>query len=222
MTPHVLILVPVLKRPHRVVPLLDSIERSTPMPWDVLFIPDPDDDGEIEAIEQATQAFGERRVDYSCCEGGWATKLNHALRTDVAPRYFLGADDLEFQPGWLEAADALLSDTIGVVGTNDLCNPRVMSGEHATHFLVADWYARLGTADDPSVLLHEGYHHNFVDNEFIGTARHRNAYAFAEASHVKHLHPMNGTAENDEVYVKGQAGWTHDKRLARERQHLWT
>ena len=49
---------------------------------------------------------------------------------------FAGADDLNFHPGWDTAALAVMDGWVQVVGTNDLLNPYVTAGLHATHYLV--------------------------------------------------------------------------------------
>jgi hypothetical protein len=211
----VAILVPVLRRPHRVKPLLDSIAAATPTPYRVLFLCDPNDAAELRAV-RATDA------DFLDCGGKYSAKINLGVRLTQEPLIFLGADDLEFHPGWLEAAAGRLTDTIGVVGTNDLGNRRVIAGEHATHSLVARWYAELGTIDRSDWLLHEGYDHNFVDNEFVETAKSRHAWAFARDSIVEHLHPLWGKGEPDEIYDKGMAHFRADRRHFVHRVPLWT
>jgi hypothetical protein len=46
-----------------------------------------------------------------------------------------------------------------------------MAGRHSTHSLVTrDYVERFGTIDEAGVVLHEGYPHEFVDDEFVQTA----------------------------------------------------
>lgn len=215
---NVAVLVPVLRRPHRVRPLLASLGRATPRGrWTAYFICDPDDDEEMAAV-----AAERPRRPMCVCRGNYAQKINHAARLTQEPLIFLGADDLHFHPGWLQAAAALLSDTIGVVGTNDLANRRVIDGEHSTHSLVARWYANLGTIDEPGKLLHEGYPHEFVDDEFVATAKHRGAYAHAHDSLVEHLHPMVGKAPMDDLYAAQHQRMRVGRRIYRRRRSMWT
>lgn len=213
----VAILVPMLGRGDRVGPLLDSIAASTPEPHEIVFLCTPEDDA-VDAVQSAGHepilVAPQKRGDY-------ARKIQAGVDATTAPLIFTGAIDLRFHPGWLEAAAALLSDTVGVVGTNDLCNPRVMSGQHATHFLVARWYVALGTIDEPGVLMHHGYVHEYVDDELVATARHRDAYAFAEASHVQHLHPMDGVTPTDDLYRAQGARMTLSRHHYQRRRRLW-
>ncbi len=135
---------------------------------------------------------------------------------------FLGADDLRFHRGWLAAAQAALGPGIGVVGTNDLGNPRVMAGEHATHFLVTREYADRGLIDGKPGLLFEGYAHEYCDDELVGTAKHRGAWAFAEGSRVEHLHPTYGKAPMDASYAAQRQRMRASVVLFRQRRRLWT
>lgn len=208
------ILVPVLRRPHRVAPLLDSISAATPAPYRVLFIADPDDHEEHDAVRETG---GELLI----VDGNYARKINAGVESTSERLLFLGADDLHFHPGWLDAAQARLTRRIGVVGTNDLGNSRVIAGRHATHFLVSRPYTKLGTVDERGKLLHEGYHHNFVDNEFVSTAKHRHAWAHAGDAIVEHLHPHWGKSDNDATYVRGQSQFDRDRRLFQRRRPLW-
>lgn len=212
----VAILVPVLRRPHRVTPLIDSIRGGTRRARIVL-LPDPDDRAEREAIK------ADGRADQVVpLRGNYAQKINCGVRLTDEPYVFLGADDLDFHPGWFEAAYSQMSERVGVVGTNDLGSPRVMRGEHSTHCLVARWYAELGAIDEPDKLLHEGYLHEYVDDELVGTAKHRGAWTFAEDSHVEHLHPAWGKAEPDALYRQQKRRMRKSRHHYLRRQELWT
>jgi hypothetical protein len=207
------ILTPVLGRPHRVAPLLESVRASTPAAR-VLFIPDPDDGPERFAIREA----GAEELPVA---GGYAAKINAGVAHTSEPLVFIGADDLTFQPGWLEAATAKLRREVEVVGVNDLIPRRSVRAGHATHFLMTRAYAQrpaLGCVTGP---LFEGYDHSFTDDELIATARKRGAYAYAPAAHVQHHHPMAG-GDDDDIYRKGRARFAQDRRLFQRRAKLWT
>lgn len=213
----VAILVPMLRRAHRVTPLLDSIAATAPQAR-VVFVCSPGDAGVLEAVaghEHITVA-GPKPGDY-------ARKINAAVRHTTEPLVFMAADDLKFHPGWLEAATDQLGDGVGVVGTNDLGSKRVMAGEHSTHSLVTRAYIeRFGTIDQRGVALHEGYPHEFVDDELVQTAMARGAWAFAPDSIVEHLHPSWGKAPTDELYEQQAKRMRAGRRIYRRRQRLWT
>lgn len=208
------VLVPVLGRPHRVAPILDSALAWTPNA-DVLFIANPDDLEELAELEA-------QGANWITVDGGYATKINEGIRRTSSPLIFTGADDLLFHPGWFEAAKACLTDTVGCVGTQDLCNPRVLAGEHATHFLLARWYCELGTIDGLPGAMYEGYPHEYLDDELVKTAKHRGAWAFAADSIVEHLHPDAGKAPMDDLYSARPQRMRIGARIHRQRAHLWT
>lgn len=217
----VAILVPVLRRPHRIRPLLESIESATPEPHRVLFIASPDDGPTHDTLRGVGAEWFCLDASYEG-QGDYARKINAGYRHTTEPLIFCGADDLHFHPAWFERARARLRSRVGVVGTNDLGNPRVRSGRHATHSLVTRAYAdRYGTIDEPGKILHEGYQHEYVDDELVATAKHRRAWAFAEDSIVEHLHVMWGKAPMDDLYAAHPARMTASRPLYRERQRLW-
>lgn len=212
------ILVPVLGRPHRVEPLLTSIEAATPEAH-VVFLCDPDDEPEHDAIT-AARRLRDLNVTMLCEGGNYAHKINVGVRSTTEPLIFLGADDIDPHPGWFEAALALL-DRASVIGTADLCNRRVMRGEHSTHTLLTREYAERGTIDDQGCVLHEGYVHEYVDDEFIATAKHRGEFAFAPGAVVEHLHPMAGKAPVDALYAGMNQRMRQGRKLFAKRRALW-
>lgn len=216
------IIVPMLGRAHRVQPVVESIAANTPEPHSVVFVCSDRDHEVLAEVCRLEQMFF--TLPYTSI-GDYARKIHAAMRRAPAEitSFFTGADDLQFHAGWLAAALAALTGPIGVVGTQDLCNPRVIAGEHATHFLVARWYVEQhGTIDGTGLLFHEGYWHECVDDELVGTAKHRGAYAFAADSIVEHLHPMAGKAPMDDMYAQQRVRLREGRRIFRQREHLWT
>lgn len=212
---NVAVLIPVLRRPHRVRPVLESIRDTAPGAR-VLFIADADD-----LLEQV--ALKEAGADWIAPGGNYARKINAGITHTTEALVFTGADDLNFHSGWLQAATAKLKPGIGVVGTNDMCNGRVLKGIHSTHSLAARWYIEeFGTIDEPGRLLHEGYPHEFVDDELVATARHRGMYAHAHDSLVEHMHPDAAKAPMDDLYSARPQRMRLGRRIYRRRSHLWT
>lgn len=211
------ILVPMLGRPHRVDPLLDSIEEATPAAR-VLFLTTPCDTAVTDAIDRR----GAERLEVAYrSRGDYARKINAGHQRTTEPLLFLAACDLHFHRGWFEACLQVMSAGVGVVGTNDLTNRRTMSGAHSTHSLVARWYADLGLIDGTPGVLHEGYPHEFVDDELVGTAKHRGAWAHAVDAHVEHLHPMGGKAPMDDLYAAQRDRMARGRREFARRRRLW-
>lgn len=214
----VVVLIPVLNRPHRVATMIQDVAASLSTPYRLLFVVDHRDGPELRALrrEDADHVV----VDFR--RRSYARKINDGIVNSTEPLIFTAADDLHFHSGWLEAACALLSDKIDVVGTNDLLNPRVMAGEHSTHTLVRRSYVKqFGTVERRGQLLYEGYPHEYCDDELVGTAKMRGRFASATGSIVEHLHPYNGGAPIDGTYRKGWSGRTVGQRLIERRRHLW-
>ncbi len=205
-----------LGRPHRVRPLLDSIRDTSDAR--VVFVCSPGDDEVLRTVEELPHLI----VD-GPFPGDYARKINRGISNTAEPLIFMGACDLKFHPGWLEAATAQLAPGVGVVGTNDLGSTRVMAGEHSTHSLVTRDYVRdFGTIDTPGIALHEGYPHEYVDDEFVQTAMFRGAFAFAEDSHVEHLHPAWGKAPTDDLYDQQRYRMRAGRKVFLRRRRLWT
>lgn len=214
----VVVIIPMLSRAHRVGPVIESLRATCPN-GRALFVCSPDD----TPVHRAIDAIGEERIEVlGPMPGDYARKINAGYRHSNEPLIFLAADDLLFHTGWFEAAVAQLAVGIGVVGTNDLGSPRVIAGEHATHSLVTrDYCDRFGTIDGAGAVLTEVYPHEFVDDEFVGTAKHRGAWAFAFDSHVEHLHPAWRKAPTDALYSRTLSLRPAGRAIFRQREHMW-
>lgn len=222
MSPKIVIVIPVLRRPHRAQLVINSILETTPIDVArVLFVATPGDDAEIEAC-RATGA-DVSVLGHGVRPGDYARKINSAYLQTDEPLIFLGADDLQFHHGWYEAIVPHVEDGFGVIGTNDLGNSRVMRGEHATHCVVTREYVdEFGTIDKPDKILHEQYVHEYCDDELVGTAKFRNKWSFAPDSIVEHLHPLWGKAPTDELYDAQQSRMRQSKALFQARRRLWS
>lgn len=216
-------LFPVLGRPHRVAPLLESLCASV---CDVqlvpLFLLSPDDPREKEAVMESGANFCQ--VSWPAGYADWARKINLGYKETHEPWLLLGADDLTFDYRWADEALRVAAETgKRVIGTNDMANPTTMRGIHSTHPLVARSYAdELGTIDGPGQVVTEEYSHQGVDTELVETAIYRGEWAFATQSRVRHHHPIyDRTVPMDETYRKGQATSRQDAVLFQQRRPLW-
>lgn len=214
----VAILVPVLARPRNAAPLLEGLRATTEAR--VVFLVQKHDRRERMALERARFRYDNVDVvvvPFHHGHGDYARKINHGVDATTEEWLFQAADDLLFHQGWLEEALRMADETgRRVIGTNDMCNPRVMSGRHSTHTLVHRSYIEeVGTVDEPGRMLHEGYWHNFVDDELVVTAQYRREFVPAKQAYVQHLHPNCGKAEMDATYESGlnQARFTADRQL---------
>lgn len=218
------LLIPVLDRPRRVLPLVESAAEATNRAGSIpVFICSPGDDAEIRAVVDAQAEL--IIVPWEAGKGDYARKLNHAMPLCAeaydAEWLFLGADDLLFQSRWLDRClDRNRRTGACVIGTNDLGNSRTVAGHHSTHSLVHRDYLECGSVDGPE-LLHEGYWHNYVDDEFVQTAMWRNTYSHARDARVEHLHPDWGKGGMDDTYRRGKAHFNDDRAYYWSRKHLW-
>jgi hypothetical protein len=215
----VAVLLPVLNRPERAQIVVDSIrdadDRAQPV-----FLCSPGDDAEIAAVNAT--GVPAIVVPWPPGHGDWAKKINLAFRLLAHEWFLFGADDLRFHAGWLEAClQQHVRSSACVIGTNDMGNARVLAGHHSTHPLVHRDYLECGTADDDGIVLHEGYIHQFTDDEFVQTALVRRTFSFARTAYVEHLHPHWGKGQDDETYRLGNAGFAQDQLLYNQRKHLW-
>lgn len=211
-----------LTRAHRVDPLIESIRHATTVDHTIVFICTEGDTDVIAAVA----AHDDVRLEVIPPNerGDYAKKINHGYRVTDEPALFLGADDLRFHRGWFETASRHFRHPhVGVVGTQDRANHRVRRGLHATHPLVARSYVqRYGTIDEDDLVLHEGYLHEFVDDEFVETAKARKAFVFEHHSIVEHLHPTVGKAPWDPLYQAQGARMRQDRAVFNARRPLWT
>lgn len=221
------IIIPVLNRPHRAAAVSSSIFANSEVEIELFFVCSPGDSSEIDAC----RATGEEVivVPWEAGGGDFAKKQNLAYTYTTAAYVLLGADDLDFEPGWdVRALNVAQRSHAGVIGTNDDANPLVKRGRHATHPLVSrDYIDTVGGTwhDGPGIIYHEGYAHQYVDTELVGAAMARGEWAFAPTSIVRHLHPMYphrgiGRTPMDDTYRKALGDAHDDKMIFVERQAL--
>lgn len=213
-TEEVDVIIPVLHRPQNIAPLMESLRASTGLAT-AYFVCEHDDEAEIAEV---VRWGGVALTDPKCHT--FAEKVNFAHQETSAPWLLLCGDDVRFRPGWLDhAQDVGQRYKANVVGTNDLANPRVTRGEHATHPMVRRSYIEeLGASwDGPGIVCHQGYHHWCVDDEIVTAAKMRGTFQPALGSQVEHLHPIAGTADDDEVYRLGSLHAEKDRKLFDQR-----
>lgn len=208
------VIVPALHRPQNVAKLMRSLRASTGLAT-ATWVCEPDDEEQIRTVrEEGGNVLLEA--------GSFAHKVNTAYHKTTAPWMLLVGDDVQFVAGWYDRAIQVAKrNDANVIATNDLLNPRVMRGEHATHPLIRRSYVEETGAswDGPGVVCHEGYGHNFVDNEITMAAKLRGTFQAALGSHVPHFHPLSGKVPTDNVYRLGQRSFAADQALYERRLH---
>lgn len=235
--------VPLWRRVANIDRVRVSFRDATP-DGRLLFVASRDDHGVVDALTERRAGLPDWALDDGSTvlwldgpggePGDYARKINAGYRASTEPFIFTGADDLLFRPGWREAALREMTSPsypqrgggfpygVGVVGTVDLCNDRTMRGEHSTHSLVARWYADEGACvDQDHVIYHEGYWHEYCDDELVRTAMSRGAWAHAAESVVEHVHMLRDASLDDETYRHGRRASRLSRRLFLRRRALW-
>lgn len=202
------IIVPVMKRPKNASTFMESLKRHTDMDKvRVYAIADFADDATISAWEQmgAYVILADRGETF-------AAKVNQGYEITCEPWLLFVGDDVIFHAGWHEAATATAGDGYSVIAIND--GTRDDLDELATHAMMRRSYIDdVGASlEGPGTVAWQGYHHWCPDLEWSLLARDRGVYAAAHDSHVEHMHPNFGKADEDEVYKKGQATSRWDRR----------
>jgi glycosyltransferase involved in cell wall biosynthesis len=149
--------------------------------------------------------------EYRGCSRAWNDALSHAVGDPVV----LAADDLDFRPGWLDAAFERLhtafEDGWGMVGFND---GHTNNADWSTHYMVS---RRLIVEAFGGVIAWEHYRHSFNDLEASERAKRAGRYAWAEDAHVHHQHWLFGDRRQDETDTKNLGGWGESEREYRQR-----
>jgi len=160
----------------------------------------------------------------------FAENLNYQLKRSMADWVLVVGDDVEFTPGWFEAA-AEVSTTADVIGTNDardgeVRNPDVAAGRHADHFFVRREYIdQLGAClDGPGSFMPEAYRHWYTDREVIQLAKARGVFVMAPECRIIHHHPGydgdEAARQADETYMAAVESSDDDRRTFLERAPL--
>jgi hypothetical protein len=148
---------------------------------------------------------------YRGCSRAW----NDALAVCTGDPVVLAADDLDWQPGWLDAALGRLAefpDGWGLVGFND----GHWGEELSTHYLMS---RRLICDVLGGVVAWDCYGHSFIDCETNERARRAGRYAWCEAARVPHSHWVFGDRPQDatdtrKLHEHGASEQTFRARLA--------
>lgn len=215
------VIIPTHGRADRLSLVADNVHTSTSSVHEVVFAVEADDLASIEAATEvgATVVVNGRSRNY-------AGAANSAYE-QVGPAFdflFAGADDLRFRLDWDVQALRKMDDQVHVVGTNDLLNPYVLQGWHATHYLIDRRYLddEGGVVDQgPGSFLQECYFHGYTDTEFVGTAKARARFRPCMDSIVEHMHFLAGKNPKDAGYDKAYAHDADDSATYDTRKALW-
>lgn len=190
------ILLATADRPEMVGQFIESLRASTEG-HEVEIVAAVDGDADSALQLQAVGAT----VDYCSEHRGCSAAWNAALALSTGDPVVLAADDLHFEPGWLDAALARLAEFPegwGMVGFND----GHWGEELSTHYLMSRRFVIevLG-----GVVAWPCYGHSFNDTETNERARRVGRYAWCEAARVGHAHWLFGDRPQDQTDSRGLA-----------------
>lgn len=146
-------------------------------------------------------------MDHSPDLRGASKAWNDALRLAQGDPLVLAADDLEFQPSWLDAALETLKQFPGgwgFVGLND----GHWGADLSTHYLMS---RRLVAEVFGGVVAWECYLHSFQDREANARAHAAGRYAWCEEARIVHRHWLWGERQQDETDARNLGGHTQSE-----------
>lgn len=154
------------------------------------------------------------RLLYSDTHRGCSNAWNDALAASAGDPVVFAADDLTWEPGWLDAALATLAefpDGWGLVGFND----GHWREELSTHYLMS---RRFIVEVLGGRIAWDFYRHSFNDLEVNERAKLAGRYAWCEDAHVYHAHWTFGDRPQDETDARTLGDHAESQRMFNERQ----
>jgi glycosyltransferase involved in cell wall biosynthesis len=169
-------------------------------------------DGPVEDAERlsALGCYVSHQVEPRGSSRAWNDALSFAHGDPIV----LAADDLEFEPGWLDAALETLAqfeDGWGLVGFND----GHWGPELSTHYLMS---RRFIVEVLGGVVAWDCYRHSFNDREANARAVAAGRYAWCENARVYHRHWLFGDRPQDETDTRLLGDHPESQRKFDERQ----
>jgi hypothetical protein len=151
---------------------------------------------------------------YSDTYRGCSTAWNDALAASAGDPVVFAADDLTWEPGWLDEALKTLArfpDGWGLVGFND----GHWGPELSTHYLMSRKFIIdvLGGR-----VAWDFYPHSFNDAEVNERAKRADRYAWCETAYVRHAHWIFGDRPQDDTDRRKLDEHSAAERTFNERQ----
>lgn len=182
------ILLATMGRPEKMEAFVQGV-RATTVGHDVEIIAAVDGPGEHALALSELGCVVDHSTELRGSSRAWNDALRHARGDPVV----LAADDLEWQPGWLDAALGCLAGFPGgwgFVGFND----GHWGPELSTHYLMS---RRFVVEVLGGVVAWPCYRHSFNDREANARAQAAGRYAWCENARVYHRHWIFGDRPQD-------------------------
>ncbi len=165
----------------------------------------------LASIEEHTQNVQHCVVIYENADGGWVKAIHNALQGINGYVVVLGSDTV-VEKDWLwNLWNTFITAFPKGDGAAEPFNE--LHGEKLCQHPLAH-------TDTIRKYLHEGYIHNFSDNEFTERLRSEGKLIFVPSAKIQHNHVNNGKAPMDETYkiVLNTDNYEHDSKLFSKRK----
>lgn len=212
------ILLPTMGRPEMAAECVKGIFETTEGhdPEVIVAVDEKPGGGTVTAILDAVPDAGGRHLYFSGrsepqgCSAAW----NRALAVAKGDPIVFAADDLRWEPGWLDNALQRLSEfdkEWGLVGFND----GHWGEELSTHYLMS---RRFIVEVLGGVVAWEFYGHSFNDAEVNERARAAGRYAWCEEARVYHSHWLFGDRAKDATDTRTLGDHAEAERIFKQRR----
>lgn len=188
--------------------MLDLLQQPTPPGVElavVLSIVESDTatiDTAVALTREYNNVFFTIRAPGTTAVQGWNLAYQFAQRYFMADWFVLGADDIVWHNGWLDAAVAAITPETDVIGLNDL---HTNLEQYAAHYMVSAAFCRDQLAGNIAPPVYLSW---WFDREVCDIARRAGVYTPAWEAVAEHRHPDWHNAAMDETY---KAAWPkHD------------
>lgn len=148
-------------------------------------------------------------VLYENWDGGWVPAVHNMLKGIDGFVVLLGSD-VVVKDGWLEILWEKFCEKFPRMDGCAQPYDEINHGALCQH--------PLGHSATIREYLHEGYIHNFSDNEMTERLIAHDRYLYVPESKIEHLHWVNKKATGDETYKKVMESFERDKILYTKRK----
>lgn len=200
--------IPSLNRPHNLAKVLPRAKRTGAAVYCVV------DEDDIES----QRVCADLEVRYWTDRAGWfCQRIQFLFDNTDEEWFFTGSDDVVYPADMFDGMFQAADPSWKVISPNDGHNA------NGTNYLIERSYVQEhgGHYGTPGLVYHQGYRHNWSDDELAEVAASRGVFGRTMGVLVESQHPVWGNAPDDATYQRARAKWADDEALFRRRCHLW-
>lgn len=207
-----------LWRHHKLEGIVRNILATTNVSLKVYFVVEDNDTDSINEVNRLIEK-GYPVVCVKSDKRNCNKAINVGFNASTEPFFGFCGDDCVFKPNWAEELMKVFEDPkIQVTCSWD----GLYDGGKSFYCMRRNYILNFGTIDEPGKVIHEGYGHTWVDNEFLETAIHRGVFHYCPQSEVKHCHYVLMNLEEDATVRHLKASDHGDDKLYESRKHLFS